>query len=122
MKKTRLLPLALGVANWFLPAAAIAAPGAGVSVSLEREIRGSRAVIRVFNPGGKTSRYRVVVLDKEGQEVEGFKASPLSFTLGRGRDRRVRLADLPPTSYHLCAETSSSPSLVLRSCAPHKLR
>ena len=115
--------VALGVALAFLPlpqADASTGKGRGVAVVLEREIRNGRALIKVKNPGTKSGKYEVVVLDPQGEAVPTAVAKPSSFSLGRGRSRRVRLSNVPSDS-SLCAEVVIDSSLVLRSCAPRSV-
>lgn len=121
MIKRRSLALLVGA---FLPLlslptfAAIRAPG--VSVALLREIRGGKAMIEVKNSGSQRGKFLVEVLDKNGQVIDGYKASATTFSLSRDRSKKVRLSNLPPTTYALCASVSATSSLRLRSCAPHQ--
>lgn len=117
MKALALAALA-GAAFFAAPALAT---GRGVAVVLERAPHRGNAVIEVRNPGNRRGQYTVEVLLPGGERATEVRASPSTFTLGRGRNRRVRISNIPEGSL-LCASVEASPTLRLRSCAPRSLR
>ena len=120
IKRVVAMGLVFGLASFIPSALASTGRGRGVAVVLERELRNGRAMIKVKNPGTRSGKYKVVVVDPQGRYVTTAAAKPSSFSLGRGRSRRVRLSNVPSGS-SLCAEVVVDSSLVLRSCAPHSV-
>ena len=97
---------------------ALASPalaGPGVSVILDHSHNG-RARIKVQNPGRSRGHFTVHAMDIDGNQLPAT-ITPSAFYLGRGRERKVRISDLPPTTTHICAAVSASSSLRLQSCS-----
>lgn len=90
----------------------------GVKLEVLR-LHGTRARVRVGNPGRRRAPYRVAAYDPQGRELKGVQVSPNIFSLAGNRSREVRFQNLPSTSTYLCATATVSPSLSLRSCV-HK--